>query len=50
MNATASSASSPCTSDAMLNIHPGRNFAKKTGNHSSSPEPPMIAIPQKTAQ
>ncbi len=50
MKPTASSASSPCTSAAMLNIQPGRSFEKNTGNQSSSPEPPMITIPQNTAQ
>ena len=34
----------------MLNIQPGRTFEKKTGNHSRSPEPPMMNMPQNTAQ
>ncbi|MBK9675758.1 MAG: hypothetical protein IPO82_11250 [Betaproteobacteria bacterium] len=50
MKPTASSASSPWTSVAMLNIQPGRKLAKNTGNHSSSPDPPMMNIPQNTAQ
>ena len=50
MKPTASSASSPCTSAAMLNIQPGRSLEKNTGNQSSSPDPPMISIPQNTAQ
>jgi len=50
MNPTANNASSPCTSRAMLNIHPGSSFEKNNGNHSIRPEPPMMAIPQKTAQ
>src|SRR4029079_6672296 len=50
MNPTASSASSPCTSSAMLTSHPVMPRANATGNQSSRPEPPMIAMPQKTAQ
>ena len=50
MNPAASSASSPCTSAAMLNIQPGSTLEKNTGNQSRSPEPPMMNIPQNTAQ
>ena len=50
MKPTASSASSPWISAAMLNIQPGSTWEKNTGNQSSSPDPPMIIIPQNTAQ
>ena len=34
----------------MLNTQPGRNCEKNIGNHSMKPDPPMMNIPQKTAQ
>ncbi|MBK6980898.1 MAG: hypothetical protein IPH30_04835 [Betaproteobacteria bacterium] len=50
MKPTARSASSPCTTVAMLKIQPGRKAANCTGNQSMRPEPPMMNMPQKTAQ
>ena len=50
MNPTASRASSPCTSSAAEKTRPGTTFANSSGNQSISPEPPMIAMPQNTAQ
>ena len=50
MKATASRASSPWIRSATLKSHPGRIFENSHGNQSRSPEPPMMNIPQKTAQ
>ncbi|OGL06562.1 MAG: hypothetical protein A3H48_00480 [Candidatus Rokubacteria bacterium RIFCSPLOWO2_02_FULL_71_18] len=50
MNPTARRASSLWTMIATLKTQPGSARAKKVGNHSKSPEPPMMATPQKTAQ
>jgi hypothetical protein len=50
MKTTARSASSPCTRSATLNRSPGRNRAQNFGAQRISPEPPMIPMPQNTAQ
>jgi hypothetical protein len=50
MKPTASSASSPWIMSAMLNTQPGTSLENVSGNQSRRPEPPMIAMPQKTAQ
>ena len=50
MKPAASSASSDCTSSAMLMIQPGRNPVKNFGNHMIRPETPMAKMPQNTAK
>ena len=50
MKTTASRASSPWMIRAMLKSQPGSRCEKTTGNQSISPDPPMIPMPQKTAQ
>jgi len=46
----ARTASSPWTMVATLNTHPGRTEAVASGTASMKPLPPMIAMPQNTAQ
>ena len=50
MKPTASSASSPWISIAMLKIQPGTTVANTVGNQSIRPDPPMMNMPQNTAQ
>ena len=50
MKTTARTASSPWITVAMLKTQPGRTFEKTVGNQSMRPDPPMIPMPQKTAQ
>ncbi len=50
MKPVASRASSLWMMMATLKTQPGRTRAKKVGNHRSSPELPMMAMPQNTAK
>jgi hypothetical protein len=50
MKPAASSASSECTTSAMLMTQPGMKPVKNFGNHMIRPDTPIAKMPQKTAK